>query len=117
MSPFWQIQRRAFDTVYWFASDSGVDVTPPTSPVTAVGPTSLPAPPTDSTSTPRALHRVKQSSMRSKSFACIHCGKSCFRKQDLERHVVTHTKTKSFACAFGCGAAFGRNDALGRHMR
>ncbi|KAI8837900.1 hypothetical protein BJ741DRAFT_602254 [Chytriomyces cf. hyalinus JEL632] len=54
---------------------------------------------------------------RSRDFQCTTCGKRCFRKQDLERHSVTHGSCKSFVCQFGCGACFARNDALTRHMK
>ncbi|KAI8607440.1 hypothetical protein BC830DRAFT_1050766, partial [Chytriomyces sp. MP71] len=50
-----------------------------------------------------------------REFECIVCGKRCIRKQDLTRHMATHTKEKAFVCHFGCGSAFGRADALGRH--
>ncbi|TPX74434.1 hypothetical protein CcCBS67573_g04296 [Chytriomyces confervae] len=50
-------------------------------------------------------------------FECKVCQKQCIRKQDLIRHEVTHSKAKQFVCPTNCGSAFGRSDALGRHLK
>ncbi|TPX74429.1 hypothetical protein CcCBS67573_g04300 [Chytriomyces confervae] len=76
--------------------------------------------PTTTTSTPRTnttTTTTKSQSSRSRNFECSTCGKRCFRKQDLERHQVTHGNLKTFECRLGCGACFARSDALTRHMK
>ncbi|KAI8821246.1 hypothetical protein BJ741DRAFT_637348 [Chytriomyces cf. hyalinus JEL632] len=50
-------------------------------------------------------------------FECKVCQKQCIRKQDLIRHEITHSKAKHFVCPSNCGSAFGRSDALGRHLK
>ncbi|KAJ3112079.1 hypothetical protein HDU96_004974 [Phlyctochytrium bullatum] len=44
------------------------------------------------------------------------CGKRCTRKQDLERHMVTHYKDKRHKCP-ECGISFSRKDAMRRHLK
>ncbi|KAI9203670.1 uncharacterized protein BJ171DRAFT_405933, partial [Polychytrium aggregatum] len=48
-------------------------------------------------------------------FACELCTKAFFRRQDLRRHMVTHSDLpKAFACSL-CHSRFTRSDALFRH--
>ncbi|KAI8845499.1 hypothetical protein BC829DRAFT_357739, partial [Chytridium lagenaria] len=42
------------------------------------------------------------------------CDRIMYRKQDLERHVLTHLPFKVFGCS-GCGKSFTRRDGLVRH--
>ncbi|KAI8609370.1 hypothetical protein BC830DRAFT_1052922, partial [Chytriomyces sp. MP71] len=53
-----------------------------------------------------------------RNFPCEECGQKFFRKQDKDRHLVTHSNTKIFACTHpGCTKRFARKDALGRHIK
>ncbi|KAJ3316596.1 hypothetical protein HDU76_001677 [Blyttiomyces sp. JEL0837] len=45
------------------------------------------------------------------------CGESFFRRQDLERHLLTHESVKKFGPCEGCGCRFTRGDALARHVK
>ncbi|KAI8607358.1 hypothetical protein BC830DRAFT_1158966 [Chytriomyces sp. MP71] len=54
---------------------------------------------------------------RPRDHVCVICGNKFLRRQDLMRHEVTHSTVKNFTCLYGCGASFGRSDALGRHMK
>ncbi|KAJ3229381.1 hypothetical protein HDU81_005413 [Chytriomyces hyalinus] len=54
---------------------------------------------------------------RPRDHVCSMCGNKFLRRQDLMRHEVTHSTVKQFTCLYGCGASFGRSDALGRHMK
>ncbi|KAJ3232431.1 hypothetical protein HDU81_002983 [Chytriomyces hyalinus] len=54
---------------------------------------------------------------RPREHECSVCHNRFLRRQDLSRHLVTHSKTKSFPCLYGCGSSFGRSDALARHMK
>ncbi|KAI9331369.1 hypothetical protein BDR26DRAFT_870413 [Obelidium mucronatum] len=83
------------------------------------------------TSLPTATHQQQQqqnpllsrtsnniiTDSRSRQHQCGTCGKLCLRKQDLKRHEATHATSKDFWCPHGCGSAFARNDALGRHVK
>ncbi|KAI8612462.1 hypothetical protein BC830DRAFT_1046411, partial [Chytriomyces sp. MP71] len=50
-----------------------------------------------------------------RDFQCSVCSNRFLRRQDLSRHEVTHTRSREYICANGCGACFGRSDALARH--
>ncbi|KAJ3217847.1 hypothetical protein HDU67_007133 [Dinochytrium kinnereticum] len=54
----------------------------------------------------------------SKTYDCgwEGCGKRCTRKQDLERHMVTHFKDKRHICP-SCEISFSRKDAMRRHLK
>ncbi|KAJ3252305.1 hypothetical protein HDU77_005216 [Chytriomyces hyalinus] len=54
---------------------------------------------------------------RPREHECSVCHNRFLRRQDLSRHLVTHSKTKDFPCLYGCGSSFGRSDALARHMK
>ncbi|TPX72607.1 hypothetical protein CcCBS67573_g05708 [Chytriomyces confervae] len=54
---------------------------------------------------------------RPREHECTVCHNRFLRRQDLSRHLVTHSKTKNFACQYDCGSSFGRSDALARHMK
>ncbi|KAI8837901.1 hypothetical protein BJ741DRAFT_602256 [Chytriomyces cf. hyalinus JEL632] len=54
---------------------------------------------------------------RPREHECTVCHNRFLRRQDLSRHLVTHSKTKNFTCQFDCGSSFGRSDALARHMK
>ncbi|ORY48023.1 hypothetical protein BCR33DRAFT_714473 [Rhizoclosmatium globosum] len=54
---------------------------------------------------------------RPRDYVCATCLNRFLRRQDLNRHEVTHQKTKGFSCPLGCGTMFGRSDALTRHLR
>ena len=49
------------------------------------------------------------------SLFCPSCGKAFRTKKDLDRHEVTHSKVKPFAC-LQCDKGFSRKDHLKRHM-
>ena len=49
------------------------------------------------------------------SLFCPACGKAFRTKKDLDRHEVTHSKVKPFAC-LQCDKGFSRKDHLKRHM-
>ncbi|XP_068082879.1 zinc finger protein 239-like [Anabrus simplex] len=36
--------------------------------------------------------------IRKRKFWCDHCGKSCFRKTDLRKHLLVHTEERPHAC-------------------
>ncbi|ORY52996.1 hypothetical protein BCR33DRAFT_711394 [Rhizoclosmatium globosum] len=79
---------------------------------------STPGTPGSSTST-SILHKTANNQIndtRSRDFQCSICLNKFLRKQDLKRHEATHGG-KEFVCPIGCGAAFARNDALGRHVK
>ncbi|KAJ3106382.1 hypothetical protein HDU97_006367 [Phlyctochytrium planicorne] len=44
------------------------------------------------------------------------CGKRCTRRQDLDRHMVTHLRDKTHRCP-ECGMSFSRKDAMRRHLK
>ncbi|TPX72608.1 hypothetical protein CcCBS67573_g05707 [Chytriomyces confervae] len=54
---------------------------------------------------------------RTRMFQCSHCTATFWRKQDAQRHEVTHDSAKAFKCPNRCGKSFARRDALGRHLK
>ncbi|TPX72606.1 hypothetical protein CcCBS67573_g05709 [Chytriomyces confervae] len=55
---------------------------------------------------------------RARNYRCSMCSNTFLRRQDLTRHEVTHTRVKEHIClVVGCGARFGRSDALARHVK
>ncbi|KAI8609313.1 hypothetical protein BC830DRAFT_1054882, partial [Chytriomyces sp. MP71] len=50
-----------------------------------------------------------------RDYRCDLCKNRFLRRQDLSRHLVTHSKSKTHNCPLGCGTSFGRSDALTRH--
>ncbi|KAI9352935.1 hypothetical protein BDR26DRAFT_209175 [Obelidium mucronatum] len=63
------------------------------------------------------LGTVPGSDNRPRDFICATCHNRFLRRQDLNRHEVTHNRTKQFTCPLGCGTNFGRSDALTRHLK
>ncbi|KAJ3090367.1 hypothetical protein HK100_007470, partial [Physocladia obscura] len=60
---------------------------------------------------------LPDSDKRTREFECQICLKRFYRKQDLNRHKVTHSRAWSFICPNECGSVFGRSDALARHSK
>jgi uncharacterized C2H2 Zn-finger protein len=51
------------------------------------------------------------------NIVCPDCEKTFKRLPDLQRHIKTiHSNVKPFVCPHNCGKAFGRKDALKRHL-
>ena len=61
--------------------------------------------------------RVKRRRTQNKSnrHMCQYCDKTSKNKQDLERHVATHTNLRPFKCD-KCGSGFNRADGLKAHQ-
>ncbi|KAG5362923.1 Transcriptional regulator ADR1 [Yarrowia sp. B02] len=49
-------------------------------------------------------------------FACNQCTRTFYRKEHLQRHILSHTKEKPHRCD-ECSSAFSRKDLLQRHKR
>ncbi|TPX74420.1 hypothetical protein CcCBS67573_g04299 [Chytriomyces confervae] len=74
-------------------------------------------PTTTATSTSTALGSIPNAPLRQREFRCTHCPATFWRKQDAQRHEVTHGSARAFACPNLCGKKFARRDALGRHLK
>ncbi|KAI8837902.1 hypothetical protein BJ741DRAFT_602258 [Chytriomyces cf. hyalinus JEL632] len=59
----------------------------------------------------------RKRTQRVRTFQCSHCPAYFWRKQDAQRHEVTHGSAKEFKCPNRCGKSFARQDALGRHLK
>ncbi|KAI8837899.1 hypothetical protein BJ741DRAFT_602253 [Chytriomyces cf. hyalinus JEL632] len=79
-----------------------------------------------SSSSRRKTHKQKLSTpqpppiildTRARNYRCSMYSNTFLRRQDLTRHEVTHTRVKEHICLVGCGARFGRSDALARHVK
>ncbi|KAJ3229382.1 Zinc finger protein plag1 [Chytriomyces hyalinus] len=88
---------------------------------TTTPPTTTAAPPKQRARPRHSPYSASSSSTttdtRPREHECTVCHNRFLRRQDLSRHLVTHSKTKNFACQFDCGSSFGRSDALARHMK
>ncbi|KAI9350040.1 hypothetical protein DFJ73DRAFT_394652 [Zopfochytrium polystomum] len=97
---------------------------------------SVTAPPTSNTSAPSSSKSAKSSSTQSRRaqhprgrpspfdrrprvFPCLveGCDNTFMRRQDLKRHLKTHTGARPYTCALGCGTTFSRTDAATRHVK
>ena len=61
------------------------------------------------------VNSYRQTDSRDKPHRCEHCGKSFSRKQDLRRHLHTHTGYKPYKCEH-CGKCFSQSCSLKRHL-
>ena len=61
-------------------------------------------------------NRYKPDLTRSKNHQCPKCQKKFTTSKDVRRHMVTHTKDRSFLCEF-CPQTFARKDHLRRHYK
>jgi len=94
---------------------AGVSTT--SSPLTSLSPSPAPAP---ATSTPPTTQPTTSSSPptgKGRRHPCPHpsCPTSTSRASDLRRHLLTHSQ-QTYTCD-ACGAAFGRRDGVGWHLR
>ncbi|XP_078516754.1 uncharacterized protein LOC144781660 [Lissotriton helveticus] len=62
------------------------------------------------------LVRHIESHSRTRPYSCIDCGKSFLQKGNLIKHYRTHTGEKPYQCIF-CHKSFSRKDYLNGHMR
>ncbi|XP_069063113.1 zinc finger protein 551-like isoform X2 [Pleurodeles waltl] len=62
------------------------------------------------------LVRHVESHSRTRPFTCRDCGKSFLQKGNLIKHYRTHTGEKPYQCIF-CHKSFSRKDYLNGHMR
>lgn len=53
---------------------------------------------------------------RLKSFVCVQCGKTFFKKSDFKKHVRIHTNERPFKCPY-CPSAFSDSSSAARHRR
>ena len=63
--------------------------------------------------------RPSPADKKPRDFSCtvIGCEMKFMRRQDLKRHVLTHTGAKPHSCPLGCGVTFSRTDAAARHVK
>ncbi|XP_035848898.1 zinc finger protein 2 homolog [Sander lucioperca] len=63
-----------------------------------------------------ALNSLKHDSTCKKTFSCSECGRRFGRKENLKRHMITHTGEKPFSCSL-CRKRFTQSGSLQTHMR
>ncbi|KAI9349602.1 hypothetical protein BDR26DRAFT_1004013 [Obelidium mucronatum] len=84
---------------------------------TATSTTSSIKSPKSSVSKRRTKKRIV-SKPQTREFQCPTCHRMFLRKQDMQRHEVTHDQVRAFVCPIqGCDSAFVRRDALSRHIK
>ncbi|XP_035848900.1 gastrula zinc finger protein XlCGF57.1-like [Sander lucioperca] len=62
-----------------------------------------------------ALNSLKHDSRCKKRFSCSECGRRFGRKDNLKRHMITHTGEKPFSCSV-CNSYFTQRGSLWSHM-